>query len=88
MAQAADERRRDVSNRGVRTYDEKKAFYGYTLYCHTYEDPSSSASGTGHIYLIDLDLWPGSAPGALLAPYRSGPRTAVPQQQQRPQRRR
>ena len=40
---------------GVCTYDERRAAPGYTLFCHTYEDPSQSESGAGHIYLIDME---------------------------------
>jgi hypothetical protein len=44
-----------VSKTGLRTYDEARAYPGYTLFCHSYEDPSQSASGSGHIYLIDME---------------------------------
>jgi len=44
-----------VSNEGLRIFVPSKCYHGYTLFCHSYEDPRQSASGTGHIYLIDME---------------------------------
>ena len=40
----------------VSFHDSSKAWQGYTLFCHACEEPAKTlASGTGHIYLIDMD---------------------------------
>jgi len=44
-----------VSSRGLHIFVPSKCYHGYTLFCHSYEDPCQSASGTGHIYLIDME---------------------------------
>ena len=36
-------------------YKPDKCYNGYTLFCHSYEDPRASESGKGHIYLIDME---------------------------------
>ncbi len=40
---------------GLRTFDESRAYDGYTLFCESYEDPSLTVEGTGKIYLIDME---------------------------------
>ncbi|MBN1641135.1 MAG: aryl-sulfate sulfotransferase [Anaerolineae bacterium] len=40
---------------GVRTFVPSRCWHGYTLFCHTVEDVRHSASGAGHIYLIDME---------------------------------
>ncbi|MCD6284801.1 MAG: aryl-sulfate sulfotransferase [Anaerolineae bacterium] len=40
---------------GVKILDSGKCYDGYTLFCHSYEDPTTAASGEGHIYLIDME---------------------------------
>jgi hypothetical protein len=38
------------------SHDPAKAWQGYTLFCHAYEEPGKTAeSGRGHIYLIDMN---------------------------------
>ena len=36
-------------------YESERCSQGYTLFCHSYEDPRESPSGSGHIYLIDME---------------------------------
>ena len=39
----------------MKLYKPDKCYNGYTLFCHSYEDPRASESGRGHIYLIDME---------------------------------
>ena len=40
----------------VSIHDSARAYAGTTLFCHAYEEPEkTSASGKGHIYLIDME---------------------------------
>lgn len=39
----------------MKIYNKEKSYNGYTLFCHSYEDPRVSESGKGHIYLIDME---------------------------------
>ncbi len=39
---------------GVTLYQPARCFNGYTLFCESYEDPSSAPDGTGSVYLIDM----------------------------------
>ncbi|MCD6507204.1 aryl-sulfate sulfotransferase [Candidatus Poribacteria bacterium] len=43
-----------TEERGVTIYKPEKAFNGYTLFCHTYEDPRVGPGGVAHMYLIDM----------------------------------
>ncbi|MFQ6042300.1 MAG: aryl-sulfate sulfotransferase [Candidatus Poribacteria bacterium] len=36
-------------------YKPDECYNGYTLFCHSYENPKESKSGKGHIYLIDME---------------------------------
>jgi len=44
----------EVGGKGVTVYKPEKFFEGYTLFCHTYEDPSVGPGGVAHMYLIDM----------------------------------
>ncbi|MCD6290310.1 MAG: aryl-sulfate sulfotransferase [Anaerolineae bacterium] len=39
---------------GVTIYQPDRCYAGYTLFCHTYEDPRTSQDGRAHMYLIDM----------------------------------
>ncbi|MBN1583274.1 MAG: hypothetical protein JXA89_21370, partial [Anaerolineae bacterium] len=39
----------------MNVFTPDKCYHGYTLFCHSYEDPRQAASGQGHIYLIDME---------------------------------
>lgn len=39
----------------MKLYKPDTCYNGYTLFCHSYEDPKASESGKGHIYLIDME---------------------------------
>ena len=46
----------DRSGNGITVYKPGKFYNGYTLFCHSYEDPKTdSEDGLGHIYLIDME---------------------------------
>lgn len=40
---------------GVTIYNPEKFYRGYTLFCHTYEDPKVGPEGVAHIYLINME---------------------------------
>jgi len=41
--------------RGVTIHQPEKCYAGYTLFCHTYEDPRAGKDGAAHMYLIDME---------------------------------
>lgn len=43
-----------TEDKGVTVYKPKKFYDGYTLFCHTYENPKLSPDNLAHIYLIDM----------------------------------
>ncbi|HEY64297.1 MAG TPA: hypothetical protein G4O02_06960 [Caldilineae bacterium] len=40
---------------GVTIYQPDRCCNGYTLFCHTYEDPRMGRGGVAHMYLIDME---------------------------------
>ncbi len=46
----------DRKDRGIMVYNPDKFYSGYTLFCHSYENPKTdSEDGLGHIYLMDME---------------------------------
>ena len=43
------------SERSVTVHQADHCYKGYTLFCHTYEDPNTTADGLAHMYVIDME---------------------------------